>query len=185
MTVRLYQDIDGCLNAMFNRMKWRLEDEVEDETLFGECDGVAEALYGRNGLLNPDGKVDRFRMRWNSRLIEGLNALDVEWVWTTTWRDDAPGVGKLMGLTHENVRVLHPRSGISDFPSIGWKYEEVLREQQSDPTPFIWVDDELADLPLAARERIFSLGGLMIAPDPNFGMTPRQVEMMREYISEH
>lgn len=122
MTVRQYQDIDGCLNAIFNARKWIVEDEAEDETLFGECEGVAEALYGRDGLLDPQGPSN-FRMKWNSRLVDALNEMDVELVWTTTWRKDAFRVGQLMGLTNKNVRVLHPKSGWSEFPSIYWKYE--------------------------------------------------------------
>lgn len=184
MTVRQYQDIDGCLNATFNARKWRQEYEEEDEYLFGECEGVAEALYGRDGLLDPQGPAN-FRMKWNSRLVDALNAMDVELVWTTTWRNDAFRVGLLMGLTNKNVRVLHPKSGWSEFPSIYWKYEAIVAEQKNNPSPFIWIDDEIVDLPAPAIARIVALGGLMICPDAAFGMTPSQVEMMNEYIASH
>lgn len=184
MKVRQYQDIDGCWNALFNERVWRMEDEVEDESLFGKCDGVAEALYGRNGLLDPQG-VARFRMVWNSRLIDALNAMDVELVMTSTWRQDSLAVIELMGVTHENPRILHPKSGFSEFPSIYWKYEAIIAEQQRDPSPFIWIDDEIVDLPAPAKQRILSLGGLMICPDAQFGMTPKQVAMMNEYIASH
>lgn len=182
MTVRLYQDIDGCLNAFLGNRRWNEPDEVGD---CGLMSGTAYAFYLHDGTRDLDGKAAKFSMRWNSRLIDALNTLDVEFVWTTTWRQDAVGVGTLMGLAHENVRVLHPLDGKTEFPSIRWKYEAVVAEQQANPSPFIWVDDELFDLPRTARETIHQLGGLIISPSSTYGMTPDDVEKMRKYIAQH
>lgn len=182
MTVRLYQDVDGCLNAFRSSYAWG---EVGEEGPCGELSGDAFVYHLEDGTRDSDGTPVRFAMRWNSRLIDALNSLDVELVWATTWREDARGVGTLMGLNHENIRVLHPLGGKTTFPSIEWKYEALVAEQQRDPSPFIWVDDEIVDLPRAAREVIHQLGGLTISPDPAYGVTPRHVEEMRQYLSDH
>ena len=182
MTVRLYQDVDGCLNAFLGNRRWNEEGEIGD---CGLMSGFAEAFHLEDGTRDPSGRAARFQMKWNSRLIDALNSLDVEFVWTTTWREDARGVGTLMGLSHENVRVLHPLDGKTEFPSINWKYEAVVAEQQADPSPFIWVDDELFDLPHTAKTVIHQLGGLIIAPSATYGMTPADLEKMREYIAKN
>lgn len=182
MTVRLYQDVDGCLNAMLSGHVWGEVGETGD---CGALKGVAEAYYGEDGQLDPNGRPARFNMWWNSRLIDALNEMDVEFVWTTTWREDARNVAKLMKLTHQNSRVLHPLDGKTRFPSIGWKFDALVAEQMRDPSPFIWVDDEIQALPRAAREMIHQLGGLMICPDSGYGMTPKHVKMMSEYFDNH
>lgn len=181
MTVRLYQDIDGCLNVYASGQPWA--ESKDEDGLRGELSGTAFSFFDHSGDRTT-GLVTKFAMKWNSRLIDALNELDVELVWTTTWRADAPGVGKLVGLSHRN-RVLHPKNGKTTFPSIHWKYEALVAEQQESPSPFIWVDDEIIDLPRAAIETIHQLGGLYICPDPMFGMTPLHLERMREYIAQH
>jgi len=47
------------------------------------------------------------------------------------------------------------------------------------------VDDEIASLPQQAKEIITQLGGLMISPEFNFGITPAHVDQMKEYLLAH
>lgn len=185
-TVRLYQDIDCCLNASHNARAWRREG---DDVNAGYCRGFASPRHDDNGtyVSDEDGyrKRPSFRMEWNERLIEALNELPVELVWTTTWREDARQVGTLMGVTLEPQRVLHPISGITEFPSIDWKWAAIIQEQELDPSPFIAVDDEWDGVTRHKRDAIKALGGLLISPDPNLGMSPADIEKMKAYIAEH
>lgn len=179
--VRLYEDIDGCLNADFNAMKWRRPDDTVDA---GFMQNWGLWRHFDDGTPFTEFHTPRkYRMRWNSRLIDALNTLDVEYVWATTWRTSAPGIGELMGLIHGPQRVLHPLSGMTTFPSIEWKYDAILLEQERSPSRFIAVDDEWQDVP-AYADALESLGGLVISPDFNFGITPADIEKMREYIAQ-
>ncbi len=177
--VRLYQDIDGCLNACYNARAWR---QPEDDVNAGYSRGYVAPQYDDYGRLWEGQKWFKYKMEYNSRLIEALNSLDVEFVWTTTWREDARAVGTLMGLTPRSERVLHPLDGFTSFPSIKWKWAAILQEQELDPSPFIAVDDEWGDVSPFMRDSMERMGGLLINPDPNLGMTPADVARMRAYI---
>lgn len=181
--VRLYQDIDCCLNASHNARAWRDKENPED--LGGYAHGYAAPRFDDYGQLNEGGNYFKYKMEWNERLIEAYNELDVELVWATTWREDARTVGELMKITHTPQRVLHPLSGKTTFPSIEWKWAAILQEQELDPSPFIAVDDEWDGVTTFMREALESRGGLLISPDPNLGMTPADIKKMQEYIAQH
>lgn len=178
---RIYEDIDGCLNAPWNARVWKREGDLE------------QAGY-QHAWVHPEhdefgGHVgagfSKYRMEWNDRLIDALNELDVEFVWTTTWREDARAVGTAMNLLHDPQRVLHPLNGRTTFPSILWKLDAILTEQEKDPSPFIAVDDEWDDRYGFRREALESIGGLVICPDSNFGITPAHVDLMKKYLATH
>lgn len=180
--VRLYEDVDGCLNADSNAYVWRDKENPED--LGGFMQGWGLMTHMDDGTpLTEYHTSQKYRMRWNSRLIDALNTLDVEFVWATTWRADGPRLAELMGLLHDPQRVLHPLSGVTTFPSIEWKMEAILHEQDHDPSPFIAVDDEWYHEPEYTRD-LESIGGLVISPNPNFGIEPADIEKMRAYIAQ-
>lgn len=175
---RIYQDIDGCLNADYNARAWRQEGDSDDAGFMQNW--VFPEFDDRGGRVGVQGI--RYRMKWNSRLIDALNSLDVEFVWTTTWREDALKVGAVMNLIHDPQRVLHPLNGRTEFPSIHWKYDAIVEEQKRTPSPFISIDDEWSSLHPDVVDSLENLGGLVISPDPNFGVTPKDIQKMRKYI---
>jgi hypothetical protein len=177
--VRLYEDIDGCLNAEYNARAWRTDGEIRS----GYQRDWVHPEYDDYGFRKGPGLI-KYRMEWNEYLITALNELPVEFVWATTWRTDALKVGTAMKLMHSPQRILHPLNFQTTFPSIDWKYEAILHEQDHDPSPFIAVDDEWAFQPEYC-EALSSIGGLVISPDPNIGITPKHVSMMRAYIDGH
>ena len=178
--VTLYQDIDGCLNAGYNARVWRQEG---DEVQAGYQRAWVHPEHDDFGNRLGPGFV-KYRMEWNERLIEALNSMSIHLVWTTTWRADALKVGRAMGLVPEYESVLHPLSGQTTFPSIEWKFEAILDEQTRHPSLFIAVDDEWDSVP-RYRAALENLGGLVISPNPVFGVSPEDVESMREYIMRH
>lgn len=185
--VRVYQDIDCVLNASYNATAWRKPEDTDDA---GYRKGFAHLTHDDDGYpLYQSGWGEfsghKYKMEWNERLITALNELSYEVVWLTTWRNDAPAVGRLMRLKPKRSRVLHPRSGTTTFPSIEWKYDALVAEQQENPAPFIWAEDELAYLTQQEKEVIHQLGGLMVSPDPNIGITPDHIEQMKAYIASH
>ena len=163
--VRLYLDVDGVINASSPQLGWIPVDDIES---------VSEGIAVVGG--------QSYRIRWSPQLIQALLELDVDIVWTTTWRDSAVlSLGPLVGLKPE-YRVLHPISGVTTFPSIFWKEESIRAEQYNNPSPFIHFDDEI-DFWLADREA--KMGGLAISPDPNIGITAEHIQQAIAYIEAH
>ncbi|URP22248.1 hypothetical protein SEA_BIG4_215 [Microbacterium phage Big4] len=190
--IRIYEDIDGCLNADWNVQKWRQEDDdetggVRSEFVRPDFDDFGKLIVREPiapGWERPGSRG--FKMVWNQHLIDALNSLEnIEFVWTTTWREDALKVGKAMQLIHEPQRILHPLNGKTEFPSIHWKYEAIIAEQEKDPSPFIAVDDEWSQIHPMIKRSLEDAGGLVISPNFMFGITPEHIEEMREYIAQN
>lgn len=179
--VRVYEDIDGCLNASYNAREWRKEGDV-DQVGYQRA-WVHPEFDDRGERVGPGGV--KFQMEWNDRLIDALNSLDVEFVWATTWRADALKVGQVMKLIHHPQRILHPLDGMTTFPSIHWKYDAIIAEQEASPSPFIAVDDEWGHVHPNIWKSLTDLGGLVISPEFNFGITPGHIDQMRMYIDKH
>lgn len=141
---------------------------ADDPTEWGETKEFPALTHGNTYLI-----------RWAPALIEALNELPVELVWTTTWRDDAPlAIGKMMDYTLPH-RVLHPLSGRTTFPSINWKLESIIEDQLQSPSPFIWAEDEIGPREIEVAEQ---LGGLAIPIHSRYGITPSHLEQYREYL---
>jgi hypothetical protein len=156
---RLYLDVDGVLNASFPDQNWGVRN-------FGQA-SAGDAVWG---------------IVWAPELITALAELDVELVWTTTWRDDdKSGLADLLGWGHHG-RVLHP-SAENIWPSIDWKFEAVINDQLASPGRFIWVDDELDNGVREATHRVFPMA-LLLEADPVKGVTKEQIEMMKLYLSK-
>jgi hypothetical protein len=167
MTVRIYQDVDGVINAHMPYGWGRLQNG-----------------YAKSGLTD-------YKIRWAPHMIEALDALDAVRVWATTWCADAEwGIAPLVGFKPAE-RVLMPRSGEVTFPSVYWKIDAIVADQESDPGPFIWLDDESHDpltdtkgqtLPYNPADIARKLGGLVPLIDTRLGITPQHIADMQEYI---
>lgn len=157
LVVRRYQDVDGVINADLSYVHWG-PNQSQGEAA---ADGV------------------RYRIRWSPEMIAELNALPTEQVYATTWLGDAnKSLGPLVGLP--TSRVLLPTSGRLSWPSIDWKLEAIIQDQEESPSPFIWFDDEVG-YHEAARAKM--LGGYAPVINPLYGITPEHLEGAREYIA--
>lgn len=178
---RIYQDIDGCWNAELNAKPWKREGDTDQR---GYQRAMVVPVHNDKGEKTGSSGWG-YRMEWNERMVEEYNKLEAELVYATTWRADGPKVAKAMGVKLPKSRILHPRSGLTTFPSIEWKFDAIIAEQEQDPSPFIAIDDEWDDVSPFRREALEKLGGLVIAPFPTYGLEPKHLEAMREYIEAH
>lgn len=154
---KLYLDVDGVINAQH-------ADRVWDDISFG--------------IARPQDN-HTYRIVWSPSLIRAIQDLDVEIVWLTTWRDEAPTIiGGMTGLA-EDAAHLDPLDGLTRFPSIGWKTSALIEDQKANPSPFIWVDDEIGEMQLEVAE---GLGGLPLQIDGRVGITPQNIDQIRAYI---
>jgi hypothetical protein len=160
---RLYLDVDGVINARYADRAW---------------DGIIH-----KGNATAEGYS--YRILWSPTMLTALSELDLEIVWATTWRNDAPAsLARILNFG-KDFRVLHPDldpSARSTFPSIEWKLRSIVADQERDPSPFVWLDDEIDH----TESRVASAaGGLALGVDSNFGVGPAHIAVISSYIEAH
>lgn len=159
---RLYTDVDGVINADMPQLSW-------------PADTVAVGAADAGGLTY-------YRIRWSPDMLAALSELPVERVWATTWVGAAPtGLADLIGYGKDDRFLTPVGGGPVTFPSIIWKGAAIRADQAEDPSPFIWVDDEIGPYQhMIAHE----LGGLALSIDAARGITPENIEDMILYIEQ-
>lgn len=155
MTIPLYLDVDGVINA--------------------------DMPSGWGKPLNAtiqDWEGWRVKLRWAPKMIAALALLDLELRWCTTWRDEAPRLlAPLLGWGHEYERVMQPITGELYWPSIDWKFDTVKATEAPD-AKFVWIDDEMKDIHREAFPN-----ALVITTNPRLGITPAHIAQIEEYVA--
>jgi hypothetical protein len=168
--VRLYLDFDGVINAGAHELAW-----------LGSDPGFGVA-YGEP-VAGPEDRSE-FRSTWAKDLVTAIRRLDVDLVWATTWTKSAPTVlGPQLGLGTES-RFLTPVDGVLRYPTMSWKEPAVYADLGASPSPFIWVDDELTNSLAETVYATFGEDALVITPDYWTGVTPAQIEQMKDFIAK-
>lgn len=165
-----------------------------------DVDGVVASLAdpspGDNRrVVQVENTLGVFTVRFDSRLVDALNALTreglVELRWVTSWgmaaRDAlAPAIG------------LDPGSQVSPDPNdpglarhpydparTWWKTSVVLSALRDSGRPVAWADD---DLPAAEKARLATLHpgpSLLITPDPGVGLTLEEMDRVAAFARRH
>lgn len=160
MRTKLYLDVDGVINAEYAHKVWNIDTIQSD--------------WAQAGLAGE------YRIIWSQQMVDELFSLDLDLIWTTTWRDLArQSIAPLIGYGH-NAPYLTNSVFIDEYtPSIVWKLQEVLTHQKANPSKFVWIDDEIDIEDFNAMK---NLGGLVLATDPNIGITPEHIEKIKLYL---
>ncbi|MCU1491877.1 MAG: hypothetical protein JWM85_3282 [Acidimicrobiaceae bacterium] len=169
-------------------------------------DGLPILVLDVDGVINPyamDGPVPGafsdfashesrgFLLRCSRQMGARLASLPAELVWATTWAesvdvDVAPWCSLPPGL---RVAARPPRR--EPDASSNWKSVQVRDFVVAEGRPFAWVDDDALDVPgpdgLSPREWAAdqSLDSLLIAPSPDRGLTPGELDRLEEWLSRH
>jgi hypothetical protein len=155
--VKLFLDVDGVINVFRkpnqNKTGW-------PELTQAECMG--------------------YIITWSPLLLQKLESLGLDLVWTTTWQEEA---SQFLGPTINfgtGAPWLSPVPGEAfGYPTIDWKFSAVREHVKANPGPFIWIDDEMERKHnLWSREN----GGFSFRTMPSQGITPLQLLAMVEYI---
>lgn len=155
MSIPLYLDVDGVINAQMPQGWGKLRDAVL-----------------------RDWEDWSIKFRWAPGMIAALAAFDLELRWCTTWRDEAPRLlAPLLGWGHVYERVMHPLTDTLYWPSIDWKYDTMRSVEQPDAR-FVWIDDELMDYHRAAFPN-----ALVITTNAVTGISPKDIERIAEYLA--
>ena len=109
--------------------------------------------------------------------------------WATTWEHRADSaIAPLCGLPR-GLPVLSPLDEVQEW-DLDWKFLAVRRMVERDPRPFVWIDDDIdyfRDDRVTAREwaESISLPNLLIAPDAETGLLPRQLQAVEDFVRRH
>jgi hypothetical protein len=165
--------------------------------LFLDVDGVINSFSDRPPRKNSGWlgewraeKIGGVRVLWSVELIERLNALadrpDVEIVWATDWRSEAPEIlSGVIGAKGRHWAVLDPSDAHLEAFEPWWKHD-YIREylDTANPDRAIWVDDNLHNAKnarywLAERGENF----LGLATNPYHGLTRGGIKIIENYFS--
>jgi HAD domain in Swiss Army Knife RNA repair proteins len=152
-----------------------------------------------DGVLNPETRpplgafadwcasiVEGVPVVWSPTVARSISQLadHAEVLWLTTWEQDAQmHLGPLMGLPRFELA----GTDDSDAPWRWWKHDVVTALWQTDPRPFVWIDDDLAVF-TEAFEWVQGLppdNGLAVVPDPSVGLTPEHLAIIERFIAFH
>lgn len=97
--------------------------------------------------------------------------------WHTTWQQEANVLGRDVGL---------PEFPVQEAPEIGqwryrnrldWKVPAVFRVLGQEERPVLWTDDDHKRMLTQSQVRsLMELDCMMVTPDPDLGLTPRELE---------
>ncbi len=169
----LFLDVDGVLNAYaLDPILAGFDDFEVHEVTIGDDTG--------------------FRMTLDLRLSPGMGqalaTLPAEIVWLTTWEHNADQlIAPLVGLPR-GLRVLSPPSGAKTGTPL-WKLDALRQSVSLNPTPFVWLDDDLNLFRAAVSAEKWAselpVPSLLIAPDPRAGILPEDIEAIEEFLAAH
>ncbi|QNE48679.1 hypothetical protein F1C58_16610 (plasmid) [Glaciihabitans sp. INWT7] len=169
---RLFLDVDGVLSAP--ALMWGDTRRLTVTVKLGGGLAVQYLVWHSPSMLAA---IDSLREEF-----------DVELVWLTTWLEDGAignlvgRVGALSGGRWLNIR---RRSGRAGELPLEWKRDQILEDLTVTPGPFIWVDDDQVPMFGAAVAASVDVPSLMIAPNPELGLTRAQVDSIRAFLTDN
>jgi hypothetical protein len=160
---------------------------------------TARVFLDFDGVLNPEAqlppgpftdwctsKVEGVTIRWSPTVARSIGQLAsrAEVLWLTTWEEDAQiHLEPLLGLPRFELAGRDE----TDSPWRWWKHDIVTALWETDPRPFVWIDDDLSlfDDALEWVKGLPPDQALPIAPDPSSGLTPEHLEIIDRFVASH
>jgi hypothetical protein len=156
----------------------------------------ARVFLDVDGVLNPEAReppgpltdwrtsvVDGVTVVWSPTIASAIGhlAARADILWLTTWQAAAQRyLEPLMGLPR--FELAGTDSG--DDPWRWWKHDVVSAIWETDPRPFVWIDDDLA-LFTDALDWVALLApeqALAISPDPAAGLAPEHLDQIAGFL---
>lgn len=129
---RLYVDVDGVVMPDFLTME---QYEVMDSEAYIETISLE--------YWTEPAKITRSLFVYNKKVAEKLSEWshrdDVDFVWVTAWRENAPyALDSLLNV--KSVGFLPWAKKMSDYTQV-FKEIAIEEDQQENPSKFVWIDD--------------------------------------------
>lgn len=169
----LYKDWDGITNA--------------PNPHFAEVMSLDVEILDNPYLINPS------RITFAPQVVRTIDQLreeySVELVWSTTWN-----YLNAVELLHvhlnglANGRILpanlnHEAKGKGEWTA--WKAEAIIADQQANPRPFVWIDDNAPTYWGDYVSEQVSQPHLIIIPNSLHGLTEEHFQQVREFLNKH
>lgn len=171
MSIKLFLDVDDVISVLSpNRRAGGLTDWKTRKVTIG----------GGTGALR-----ERYKIVWSPTVVDRLGALPADRMWASSWgvlanRHLAPLFRWAPLLVAAGPTDETDRSWSSDDPR---KIEAILDHADC---PFVWVDDSaITSEARAALSARVSVPYLLVAPDPDFGLTLTEIESIETFVAEH
>lgn len=176
----IYLDVDGVLNAIpFKINKLRKA---------GWSD------WQKSNVPSPIKGDDRVFPFWTSKEMgAALLSLNCDIEWLTTWGEEADThIADLVGLpkglpvtsTIDTYRDTRPSSGLFVVNSFNWKLEGILTDQEKNPRPFIWIDDDAIDFAAETylKENCGDTPWHLVKTAAHMGLSKFDVDGIRKFL---
>ena len=154
-------------------------------TVFLDVDGVLSPVVPpRSDHWDDWERIEGipFHLVLSRQMAARIADLDAEIIWLTTWEHDANAVvADYLGWEPHDV--LERKGSRGEW----WKLEALAERIESDPRPFVWVDDELERRKRDVEPwlRGLDVPVLPLAPRSEVGLTESQITEIERFVAEH
>lgn len=169
MRPRLFLDIDGVINAPNppwpSTTTFTISDHRGSGYVVNYPITVAPAMVAEIDQLRAD--------------------FDLELVILSTWLENRAIITDLttaLGALRGGRLLTVPRPKLSGWRPPTWKRDALLGDLDREPGPFIWVDDQDVPVHGAFVKGALEVPSLLLASEPEHGITPGDVVAMRLFL---
>jgi hypothetical protein len=157
-------DFDGVLNVPTGKPRWH--------------------AAPRKVVVAP-GNGGQYTLRWAPALADRVSAVHrtglAEVRWCSTWVGYTGLLERVLGLAHFEDAYLRPEAWQPLNPHPRLKLDSALAEIDAG-RPVIWTDDDaIPPYMLAEADAWLAFGVLLIAPQPNRGLTPEDMDRIEAF----
>ena len=113
-----------------------------------------------------------------------LGSTGLELVWLSSWDNGSMSCTERVEAFRKG-RSLEPATNSHGHINISQKLRALIVDQIKDPSPFVWVDDEIT---LAAKREIdasLKVPSLLIAPERSIGLNERELWQIEDFARIH
>lgn len=162
---KAYIDVDGVIN--------RYGPDVEDfET------ATVRTEEGRTIVVHYSLEM----VQWLDQIFEDYN---VDYAWLTTWlhTDLILQLVEQLGTLQRGRLLTAPLPRFTGGFRPRWKAQQLREDQRDRPAPYVWLDDELAELAREIRGSTPDVPSLLLQPDALEGVSPRHLTAISSFYA--
>jgi len=156
-----------------------------------------DLILDTDGVLLPYAPIESARLpfvvtrlmgveHYATEVVSRLGKLSVNLVWLTTAHpSDVLFMTDRMNDLKDGHHLGLPRLSLWR-PRITQKLNALILYEATPARPFVWVDDEIAEIEIAkVDEKFVDTPHLVIVPDRNIGLDEQQLSSIEQFVANH